>query len=104
MREFSDELSGRIPEEKVKVQLRQEKTARIMQQAGSVSVEGLGQKKTDMDARLYFRLLHQNRAKYATDEWLDDFLADNPELCAPGYRPKRNPYRHAGKFMRKGPL
>jgi len=97
MSEFRDELEGRIPEEKVKVQLRQEQAARIAKQAGSLAVEGLGQKVATIDARLYFRMLHDHRDH--GQGWLNDFLADNPELCCPGYKPKRNIYRHGKTFI-----
>lgn len=91
IREFKDEIAGTIPEEKVQAELRQVKIQRAMQAAGSVAVEDLGQKVAEIDARLYFRL----RMQFGHEEnWLNDFLADNPMLCAPGFKPKQNGVRH----------
>lgn len=86
IREFEDEIIGRIPEEKAQVELRQQMSARIMAQAGSIKVPGLGQKVASIDPRLFFRM---QRSFGHEEHWLQDFLADNPALCAPGYRPKR---------------
>lgn len=99
--EFEAEILGRIPEEKVQVQLRQVENARIMQAVGSCKIEGLGQKMTEMDARLYFRLLHESGGG---EGWLQEYLADNPELCAPGYRPKADPRRHGKTFVGGKPI
>lgn len=100
--EFEDQVIGRIPEEKVQVELRQQQTARIMQAAGSVQMEGLGQRVASIDPRLYFRL----QTEYGRHEgWLQDFLADNPAMCAPGYRPKRKgDLRHSRTFVGGKPV
>lgn len=102
MKEFEDHILGTIPEEKVQVELRQARNARIMQQAGSVCVEGLGQKVAEIDARLWFRMLHSFGHH---ENWIDDMLRDNPQLCAPGYKPKRaNPLRHGKTFINGKPV
>ena len=94
--EFADEILGTIPQEKVQVQLRQEKIARVMKQAGPRHIEDMGQRVAVIDRRLYFRLMQQFGP---TDEWLNDFLVDNPMMCAPGYRPKQNGLRHGTTFI-----
>lgn len=104
LREFYDHVAGTIPEEKVQVELRQVRNARVMQAVGSTQVEGLGQKVAEIDARLYFRMLHQ----FGHHEgWLQDLLADNKELlCAPGYKPRRrkNDLRHSMSFVGGAPV
>jgi hypothetical protein len=85
LKEFEDEILGRIPEEKAQVQLRQVENARIAQAIGSTHIEGLGQKVAEIDARLYFRMY---QAFGHEENWLNDFLRTNPELCAPGYKPR----------------
>lgn len=100
-REFEHEVLGRIPEEKVQVGIRQARLARIMKQAGSQWVPGLGQKVAEIDARLYFRMLHSFGHE---ENWLQDFLCDNPELCAPGYRPHTNALRHGKSFVNGKPV
>lgn len=86
MAQYWDHIVGRLPEEKIQCELRQLRNKRIMDQAGSVNIEGIGQKIADIDPRLYFRML---RDFGHHEGWLDDFLADNPQLCAPGYKAKR---------------
>lgn len=99
VREYWDDLMGRIPQEKIEANLRQARNARIMQQAGSLKVEGLGQKVAEIDARLYFRMQHD----FGHHEgWLDDFLADNPQLCAPGWKPRGKRGMRQGKTFING--
>ncbi len=95
--EFEAEIRGRVPREKVEAQLRQEKIARIMHQAGPTQIETLGQLKCSIDARLYFRM----KADMGRHEgWLDDLLKDNKELCAPGYNPgRKGDLRHGITFV-----
>lgn len=101
VREFEDEVLGRVPQEKIEVGLRQAKLARIMRQAGSTHIPGIGQKIAEIDARLYFRMMHSFGHE---ENWLKDFLSDNPELCAPGYRPKKNGLRHGKTFVDGKPI
>lgn len=89
LKEFEAEILGQIPEEKVKADLRQAEIGRQMKREGSVRMNGLGQKVAEIDPRLYFRMRHDFGKNYEESEWLKDFLASNPQLCAPGYRPRR---------------
>lgn len=101
VREFADHILGTIPKEKVQAELKQERNARIMQAAGSVCIEDLGQRVAVINPRLYFRMLHSFGHE---ENWLDDFLADNPMLCAPGYRPKQNSTRHGITYVGGAPV
>lgn len=101
VREFENEVLGRVPQEKIDAGLRQAKLARIMRQAGSAHIPGVGQKIAEIDARLYFRMMHSFGHE---ENWLKDLLADNPELCAPGYRPKKNGLRHGKTFVNGKPV
>lgn len=100
--EFEADVKGWVPQEKVQVELRQQQNARIMAKAGSVCIEGLGQQVASIDPRLFFRLQNE----YGQHEgWLKDFLADNPEMCAPGYRPRRKgDLRHGKTFVGGKPV
>lgn len=92
--EYWDHIIGRVPQEKIDCELRQLRAQRVMQQAGSVNIEGVGQKIAEIDPRLWFRMQHS----FGHHEgWIDDMLADNPQLCAPGYKPRRrkNDLRHS---------
>lgn len=100
--EFENDVRGRVPQEKVQVELRQQQNARIMAHTGSLYVPGLGQKVAEIDPRLYFRM--QNEFGHH-EGWLKDFLADNPSLCAPGYRPQRKgDLRHGKTFVGGKPV
>jgi hypothetical protein len=99
--DFRDEILGTIPEEKVQCELRQVKIARVMQAVGSIQVPGLGQQKAVIDGRLFHRL-HQAYGQH--EGWLDDFLADNPHMCSPGYKPKQRGIRHGKTFIDGKPV
>jgi hypothetical protein len=102
LNEFQDHILGTIPEEKVQVELRQVGIARVMQAVGPEKIEGLGQKIAEIDARLYFRLLHD--ANDPTGGWIKEYLADNPNLCAPGYKPRGHSLRHGKTFLNGKPV
>lgn len=99
-------VQGRVPQEKIDAELRMEKTARIMAQAGSVNIPTLGQKIATIPRRTYFRMLEDfGQGDASSDEWLLDCLADDPRLCAPGFRPKRKgDLRHAITFVNGTPV
>lgn len=92
VRHFWREIEGKIPEEKVKADLNQKMLARVMVNQGSTQIDGLGQMAARIDRRLFFRL--QGEHGNAVHEWLPEFLKDNPDMCAKGYRPKANAARH----------
>jgi hypothetical protein len=102
IREFRDHIQGTLPMEKAQVELRQARNARVMQAAGSVQLkESLGQRVASIDPRLFFRM----RYSFGHEEnWLDDFLGECPELCAPGYRPKKNAMLHGKTFVNGKPV
>lgn len=104
LREFEAEILGRVPEEKIKCQLRQEKIARVMHAAGSVMMESLGQKIATIDARLYHRMRLAHAQSADDTDWIDDMLSDNPMLCAPGYRPPKKATRHGITFVKGKPI
>lgn len=92
VRHFWREIEGRIPEEKVKADLNQKMLARVMVNQGSTQIDGLGQMAARINPRLFFRLQQQHGN--AVHEWLPEYLKDNPDMCAKGYRPKVNSARH----------
>ena len=88
LRGIYDQALRNVPDEKAKGILERAKIARILQNAGSVRVPGLGQKIGTVDARTFMRH-HQERPRCWDDkEYREEFLRDNPECRAAGYRPK----------------
>ena len=63
-----------------------------MRAQGSTKIEGLGQMAARIDPRLFFRLQQQHGN--AVHEWMPEYLKDNPDMCAKGYRPKVSAARH----------
>ncbi len=104
LREFEAEILGRVPEEKIKCQLRQEKIARVMHAAGSVMMESLGQKIATIDARLYHRMRLDYAASADDTDWIDDMLLSNPMLCAPGYHPPQKGTQKGLTFVNGKPV
>lgn len=103
--EFADEILGTIPREKVQCELRQVAIARVVQAVGSVSIPGIGQKIATIDPRLFFRM----RAEAGGDpDFIYDYLADNPHLLAPGYKPRKRgngpDTRHSKSFVGGKPI
>lgn len=106
MDEFEAEIKGRVPAEKVAMQLRMERTARINKQIGSINIPTLGQKIAQIPARLYFRWMQdQGQGDFSSDEAILDLLADNEMLCCPGFKPKRKAdLRHSKSFVNGKPV
>ena len=103
--EFADEILGTIPQEKVQCELRQAAIARVERSVGSLSIPGIGQRVASIDPRLYFRMFFEAGKD---PNFIHSYLADNPQLCSPGYRPKADPTRHGitfvnGEAIGKGP-
>lgn len=98
--EFEAEIKGRIPQEKIQAELRQQGIARVMAAAGSVYIPEVGQKIAEIDGRLYFRMLNEAGGDQAA---IFDYLKDNPSLCAPGFKPGRKGTRHGITFVNGRP-
>lgn len=99
--EFADEILGTIPEEKVQCALRQVQIAKVVHAMGSVSIPGIGQKVATIDSRLWHRMFQESGKD---PDFIYGYLADNPQLCAPGYRPKGQSLRHSKTFVDGKPV
>jgi len=105
MREFYDEVAATIPAEKVKQNLALAATAKALQAEGSVRTEqGLGQKVASIPARVYFRWHQEFPGCWQDKGFVDAFLRDNPQCCAPGYKPTPDPTRHGKTFLNGKPV
>lgn len=83
------------PAEKIAAQLRQFSIKRAMQMAGSIAVEGMGQKIGSIDSRLFYRWHQQYPGCWNDPEFVKKMLKDNEDLRAPGYNPQhRRRSRH----------
>jgi hypothetical protein len=104
LQEFEAEILGRIPEEKVQAELRQQKIARVMNAVGSVHIPEIGQKIAQIDARLYHRMRLSFADSPDDTDWLDAVLADNKSLRAPGYDAPQKSTRHGITFTNGKPI
>lgn len=104
--EVEQYVKARVPEEKMKAELRMVRNARIMHAAGSVNIPTLGQKMCTIPARLYHRVLQDmGQGDASSDEWVEDLLKDNPMLCAPGYKAGRKAdLRHGITYVKGVPI
>lgn len=80
------ELRGQISEEKVKATLRQIRLAKVMREAGSLSIPGVGQLKAKIDARLFFRWHQEYPGCWNDEDFFKRMARDNPHILAPGYK------------------
>ena len=94
-------LRGSIPQEKIQCELRQAQIARSWQ--FSERIEGIGHRKSEIDPRLYFRML-QSFGHH--EGWMDDVLRDNAMLRAPGVqvRKRKDDFRHGITFVGGTPV
>jgi hypothetical protein len=78
-----------VAEEKVRAVLNQARIARVMEQAGSVRMNGIGQKIAGIDPRTFFRWEQEFPGCWRNKEFVREYLRDNPNARAPGYKPTR---------------
>lgn len=83
------ELDASIPAEKEDAKRRGIQIAKDLQAEGGHKFEGGGQKMCSIDLRTYIRVEQQcGVGCWHSQGFLDRFLRDNPQYCAPGYYPK----------------
>lgn len=85
------EVRGQLPTEKMRERLKQVELWKQMQAAGSVSINGIGQKIGTVSARTFFRWHREFPGCWNDPGFVKRMLKDNPQMCAPGYRPDAAP-------------
>lgn len=91
-------INTEVPKEKIAYQLQEATIAKANKAVGSAIIEGLGQKMGEIPARIWFRWQQEHPGCWQNREFVREFFADNPSLCAPGWKPKTNPYRKGVSF------
>lgn len=84
---LNDRVFREVPAEKAKAVLNQAMIARVLEKTGSIRTEGVGQRVGIVDARTFFRFQQEFPGCWNDKGFRDEFLRDNPHLCAPGYKP-----------------
>ena len=82
-----DQVLRDVPAEKARAVLRQSQLARAMEQEGVIrSGAGLGQLTGRIDIRTYMRWWQQEKGCWNDPTFIKEFLRDNPNCRAAGYR------------------
>lgn len=81
-----DEVLRNVPAEKARAVLRQAQLARAMELEGVVKSDGLGQKIGSVDSRTFFRWQQEHPGCWMNEEFIFEFLKNNPPCRAAGYR------------------
>lgn len=87
LRGIMDSVLRNVPKEKAKGVLERAKIARVLQSAGSVKRDGVGQRVGVVDARTFYRWHQENPGMWDNKAERDKFLRDNPQCRAEGYNP-----------------
>jgi hypothetical protein len=93
-RSITDEVVSQLPEEKREAERALDRTAMELAARGSDWADGRGQAIGSIPQRIYMRWAALLPGCWQDKQFKDEFLADNPRCCAPGYRPKAHGLRH----------
>lgn len=85
--ELHDHVQAQLPQEKARAEREMRETAEALKAQGSASVEGLGQAIASIPPIIYYRWEQLYRGCWRDNDFVNEFLADNPQCCAPGYKP-----------------
>ncbi len=100
--QFLDELRTQAkaeePAEKAKAVADMARTAKELEARGSDFVEGRGQAIGSIPARIYFRWNNMLPGCWRDKQFVAEFLKDNPQCCAPGFKPRPSELRHGVTF------
>lgn len=88
---MNDRILRDVPVEKARSVVKKAEIARILEKCGSIRTPGVGQRVGVVDARTFFRWHQENPGFWDHKQSRDRFLADNPQYCAQGYKPKPTP-------------
>ena len=92
--EITDEIVAQLPEEKALAERQMAQTAKELEERGSDRANGRGQAIGSIPPRLYMRWQLMLPGCWQDRTFVMEFLRDNPQCMAPGYRPKFHDVRH----------
>lgn len=97
-------VRGSLPEEKFQAKVHQLRIARELQAEGSVTSNVTGQKLGSVDARVYHRWNQEWPGCWHIPEFVQSFLADNPQCRAPGWKPRQYATRRGVTYVGGTPV
>lgn len=93
-REITDSVVNQFPQEKAKAKSEMIATANELAARGSDRADGRGQAIGSIPPRIYMRWQIMLPGCWQDKQFVDEFLSDNPQCLAPGYKPKQHSIRH----------
>src|SRR5579864_6552576 len=98
--EITDAVRANLPAERKQMEADMAATGRMLQATGSLALkEGIGQRVASIPARIYHRWNQLYPGCWRDKEFTDEFLYDNPQCCAPGYKPRPKQLRNGFTFV-----
>lgn len=97
-RSIRDYVDAGLPEEKRKAERDMIQVANELSADGSVKSDGLGQKMGKIPGRVYMRWAQLLPGCWQDRQFVLEFLEDNPQCRAPGYRTKPSGIRNGVSF------
>lgn len=88
---LNDRVLREAPAEKVRAVLAQAQIGRALDTLGSCQVPGIGQRVGAIDLRTFLRWHQQYPGCWNDKAFRDEFLRDNPQCKAKGYKVKNRP-------------
>ena len=93
-REITDGVTQQMPAEKARAAAELARTGRELQERGSDRADGRGQMVGSIPARIYMRWHQMLPGCWKDKQFVSEFLKDNPQCCAVGYKPQPSALRH----------
>lgn len=93
-REIFAEVEAETPAEKAKAAQDMIRTAAALAEHGSDRVDGRGQMIGSIPGRIYFRWAQMLPGCWQDRQFVEEFLTDNPQCRAVGYKPREHSLRH----------
>jgi len=94
-REITDSVQAQMPAEKAKAEQELLRTAQELRAKGSDWADGRGQAIGSIPPRMYMRWAQMLPGCWQDKQFVEEFLFDNPQCRAPGYRPPQHSLRHS---------
>jgi len=93
-REITAGVQAELPAEKAKAELDMAATGKALQERGSDFADGRGQAIGSIPSCVYMRWAQMLPGCWGDRQFVEEFLADNPQCRAVGYKPKPHSLRH----------
>ncbi len=87
LNDIEQRFQATIPQEKATIERQGLAIGAALKAEGATAVEGMGQKMCEIPPRLYMRWKQHDPHFWDDEINVHKFLYDNPQYCAPGWKP-----------------